>query len=298
VLGSQADALRYAQTTLDNLSRQLEREMAGGTNGAGPSASGSAGEEDPSNRLARAEGRAAAGNPVPGPGTNTQAGANASSGRETQMARGNSQSGQGSARDQQPGQPGRSAGQNPADNAGQRNGGGQAGGAHSPNPAPGSTPAAGGEQAQNGGAPEANGGANGRPGNGDRLRQIAEQLGRSNPAAGNGGPITGNDYTTWAQQLRDVQSVLDSPDLRNQLATVSDRAGQLRAAYRNGRRIPPPETIREQLLMPLSQVQVWVREELARQQNAESLVPLDRDPVPENYSELVRKYYEQLGSAR
>jgi hypothetical protein len=27
-------------------------------------------------------------------------------------------------------------------------------------------------------------------------------------------------------------------------------------------------------------------------------VPLDRDPVPDNYSELVRKYYEKLGSAQ
>ena len=27
----------------------------------------------------------------------------------------------------------------------------------------------------------------------------------------------------------------------------------------------------------------------------EALVPLDRDPVPNRYSELVRKYYEELG---
>jgi hypothetical protein len=50
--------------------------------------------------------------------------------------------------------------------------------------------------------------------------------------------------------------------------------------------------------MPLAQVRVWVREELSRQENANSLVPLDRDPVPENYSELVRQYYEKLGSAQ
>jgi hypothetical protein len=130
------------------------------------------------------------------------------------------------------------------------------------------------------------------------LRQIAEQLGRGDQAAGNGGPITGNDYAAWSQQLRDVESVLDSPDLRNQLATVRDRVGAFRAAYRNGRRIPSAETVREQLLMPLAQVQVWVREELARQENSGSLVPLDRDPVPEHYSELVRQYYEKLGSAQ
>jgi hypothetical protein len=50
--------------------------------------------------------------------------------------------------------------------------------------------------------------------------------------------------------------------------------------------------------MPLAQVRVWVQEELTRQENASSLVSLDRDPVPENYSELVRRYYEKLGSAQ
>jgi hypothetical protein len=129
------------------------------------------------------------------------------------------------------------------------------------------------------------------------LRQIAERLGRGDQAAGPGGPITGNNYAAWSQQLRDVESVLDSPDLRNQLATVRDRVGAFRAEYRNARRIPSAETVREQLLLPLSQVQVGVREELARQENSASLVPLDRDPVPGNYSELVRQYYEKLGSA-
>jgi hypothetical protein len=27
-------------------------------------------------------------------------------------------------------------------------------------------------------------------------------------------------------------------------------------------------------------------------------VPLDHDPVPDNYSELVRKYYEKLGGGQ
>ena len=177
-----------------------------------------------------------------------------------------------------------------------------ASGNNSPGQTPGTTPSPNGETAQNDETASATGSAEGGGGDGtaDRLRQIAEQLGRGDRAAGGtgGGPITGNNYAAWAQQLRDVESVLDSPDLRNQLATVRDRVGAYRTAYRNGRRIPPPQAVRDQLLLPLGQVQVWVNEELARQQNSASLVPLDRDPVPENYSELVRKYYEKLGSAQ
>jgi hypothetical protein len=41
-----------------------------------------------------------------------------------------------------------------------------------------------------------------------------------------------------------------------------------------------------------------IGEELAKRQSREALVPLDRDPVPGRYSELVRRYYEALGKDR
>jgi hypothetical protein len=225
VLGSQADALRYAQKELEDLSRQLARE-ASATNAEATGDHALASATATSNHLASVETGASARRPEPGT---------------------------------------------------------------APSEAP----------AQNDtGNPRATGGTAGNAGETQRLRQMAEQLGRDNPATDAGGPITGNDYASWSQQLRDVESVLDSQDLRNQLATVRDRVGAFRAAYRNGRRVPSTETVREQLLMPLAQVQTWVREELAREDNSGGLAPLDRDPVPEHYAELVRKYYEKLGSAQ
>ena len=163
----------------------------------------------------------------------------------------------------------------------------------SPNQRTDSTQSQQGELAQNG--DNANGGG---AGGGDRLRQFAEQLGRGDGALNNGGPITGNDYVNWSDQLRDVESVLEPGDLRNQLATVRDRVAAFRGEYRDRGQRPPVEAVRQQILMPLAQVRVWVQEELTRQENASSLVSLDRDPVPENYSELVRRYYEKLGSAQ
>jgi len=328
VLGSQADNLRYAQKELANLKRQLEQELGGGTNAPGQANAGRDGARDESNHLARAESGTAPGTAAGGTDTNGTAAANGNvPGHESSLAESNP-------RGQGHGQPNSSAGDQPG-NRGQRPNGergngqpastdnpqnGQAQGQgqgqgdtaagnqpasnnNSPGQTPGTIPSQNGETVQNGEAASATGGAAGGGGGGgtaDRLRQIAEQLGRGDRAAGGtgGGPITGNNYAAWAQQLRDVESVLDSPDLRNQLATVRDRVGAYRTAYRNGRRIPPPQAVRDQLLLPLGQVQVWVNEELARQQNSESLVPLDRDPVPENYSELVRKYYEKLGSAQ
>ena len=137
------------------------------------------------------------------------------------------------------------------------------------------------------------------------MTQLARNLNNNNQQAGgdgygnqNAGPITGGDYVNWADRMRDVEQALDPQDLRNQLTTVRERTSALRAQFRvNGRR-PDDKYVREQIIEPMTQVRVWLQEEIARQQNANSLVPLDRDPVPDSYSELVRKYYEKLGSAQ
>jgi hypothetical protein len=137
------------------------------------------------------------------------------------------------------------------------------------------------------------------------LTQIAQQfnnngsnVGSDAYGGGRGGPITGGNYVDWADRMRDVEQALDPQDLRNQLTTVRERTSALRAEYRLYGRRPDDNYVREQILVPMTQVRVWLQEEIARQQNANSLVPLDRDPVPDNYSELVRKYYEKLGSAQ
>jgi hypothetical protein len=41
-----------------------------------------------------------------------------------------------------------------------------------------------------------------------------------------------------------------------------------------------------------------VGQELLRHQSTEALVPIDRDAVPPQYAEQVRRYYERLGSGR
>jgi hypothetical protein len=124
-----------------------------------------------------------------------------------------------------------------------------------------------------------------------------QQLGgASGENAGANNPITGAGYANWADRMREVEQVLDSPDLRNQLAAVRERVGVFRGYYRQDGRGPSGELVRNQVLVPMAQARVWLREQIARLENANSLVPLDRDPVPEKYSDLVRSYYEKLGS--
>jgi hypothetical protein len=47
---------------------------------------------------------------------------------------------------------------------------------------------------------------------------------------------------------------------------------------------------------PLNELSRKIAEEIRRRTSPDSLVPIDRDPVPPEYSEAVRRYYERLGS--
>jgi hypothetical protein len=295
VLGSETDALRYAQRELDALTRQVERELGGaGTNATASSFGTNNGVASQSNLLARA-----AGNATRSGNTNSMATANG------RPPAGESQSPVNNSRNPQRGNS-TSPGQN--GNRGQPANGNSADQASAENQPPGEQPAAGGNNpgrgnqrqgnnTQNGdsqrGAQEAaRGDANGSRG---RLRQLAVQLGSN---AGDSGPITGGGYLYWSDRLRGVEQVVDQGDLRNQLATVRERVSAMRAEFRQSQRQPDADVVRQQIVVPLTQVRVWLQDELARRENADSLAPLDRDPVPDNYAELVRQYYEKLGSAQ
>jgi hypothetical protein len=52
------------------------------------------------------------------------------------------------------------------------------------------------------------------------------------------------------------------------------------------------------IVKPLVELRDSVNQELMRRQSAEALVPIDREPVPTEYAEQVRQYYERLGSGR
>jgi hypothetical protein len=122
--------------------------------------------------------------------------------------------------------------------------------------------------------------------------------GSQNNAGGDARPITGNDFTQWSDRLRDVEQLIDSQDLRSEVANARDQARRVRIETKRGQTKPDWANVELQVLKPLVEVRDQIREELARRSGENPLVPLDRDPVPGRYSELVRRYYEQLGRDR
>jgi hypothetical protein len=89
--------------------------------------------------------------------------------------------------------------------------------------------------------------------------------------------------------------MLDVPELRAEAARIRDRARAVRLELKRHSKEPQWDLVQMEIAGPLLQLRMRVSEELARRESKEALVPIDRDPVPTRYSELVRRYYEELG---
>jgi hypothetical protein len=354
VLGDETEALRLARKELDDLSRQLEKEMnqasenPPGTrnqnqNGQqGNSAKGSqqqlaqADQNGQSGGTADQQAQARQGQQ----GSSAQAGNQYAQqnqpGGQRQSRRGQGQQGQGQQDSQtaqqgqgQNGQQGRQNAQQPGQTPDQNGNAQQA--SNQPGAQPGNGQQ-GGQRAQaqanaNGGGQQQaqatpQDGQRNQPGaRGGRGRQRATLTGQPQgqqatassdapggirngraDAGGEGGgdntqdaPITGEGYADWSDRLRDVEELLDMPDLRGEVAQVRERARALRSEFKKHAKPPQWDVVQTQLAAPLMDVRNRLGEELARRESKDSLVPIDRDPVPQKYSELVRRYYEKLG---
>ncbi|MFT5467855.1 MAG: hypothetical protein ACI8UO_002962 [Verrucomicrobiales bacterium] len=110
------------------------------------------------------------------------------------------------------------------------------------------------------------------------------------------GPIMGEDWERFADSLRTVEEILEDPELRSDAAKVLDRARAMRVDYRRNDAPPQWDHVQTAVVDPLVELRARVTEELARKEKDNPLVPIDRDPVPGPYRELVRKYYEKLAT--
>lgn len=114
----------------------------------------------------------------------------------------------------------------------------------------------------------------------------------------NSNPLTGDNFREWSDRLRDVEEMVSDPELRADAARIRERARNLRAELKRHSAVPTWDLVRKQLAGPLAELENRVAEELLRRNSKKALVPLDRDPVPPQYSEKTRRYYEQLGSGK
>jgi hypothetical protein len=111
----------------------------------------------------------------------------------------------------------------------------------------------------------------------------------------NRGPLTGEEFNRWTERLRDVEELVDTPELRSAIAEAREQARLLRRDFRQEQKKPDWTVVELKIVKPLVEVRNRVAEELARRDSKDSLAPIDRDPVPNRFAESVRRYYEELG---
>jgi len=111
-------------------------------------------------------------------------------------------------------------------------------------------------------------------------------------------PITGEDFAGWSDRLREVEELIDDSGMRDDVAKARDRARGFRQEFKRERKKPDWAVLQLQVMKPLTEVRQKLADELARRESRDARVPLDRDPVPNRYSDLVRRYYEELGKEK
>jgi hypothetical protein len=111
-------------------------------------------------------------------------------------------------------------------------------------------------------------------------------------------PIAGEDFLDWSDRLRDVEEMIADPELRAEAARIRDEAKEIRKDVKRHSAEPNWDLVRVKVAEPLAELQQRVAEELLRRTTDDSLVPIDRDPVPAEYEQQVRRYYERLGAGR
>lgn len=281
VLGDDTEALRFAQNELDALTREVQREIDRAQAAESEAGNGRAGSETDE------EGGRYGPRRQPGQDDRQEA----SPGEEPAMAGGASGQEEGNNREARGGQSASELAQNDAEPSTTRPGEGRR---------PGESPdnrQGGGPRAEPG-TPDPSPPENRNPqgGRGGAFPDGFDWLlgGESRSGAGTG-PITGLDFAPWSDRLREVEETVDLPTLRDQIARTRERARELRREFRDDLTKPDWAVVELEVVRPLVEVRDLIREELARRDSTDELVPLDRDPVPGRYAELVRRYYEALG---
>jgi len=94
--------------------------------------------------------------------------------------------------------------------------------------------------------------------------------------------------------MREVEEMVSDPRLQAELAAIRDRARELRIEFKRHSKQPNWDLVRTRIYGPMRELEQRLSEELARRAPTDRLVPIDRDAVPAEYADLVRRYYEQL----
>jgi hypothetical protein len=96
--------------------------------------------------------------------------------------------------------------------------------------------------------------------------------------------------------MREVEDMLDDPDLSAEAARIRDRAEAARVDYIRHSKTPDWNKLQDMVAEPLAELRGRIAEEIRRKESPDALAPIDRDAAPPEFAEEVRLYYQRLGS--
>ncbi|TWT48188.1 hypothetical protein Pla22_51890 [Rubripirellula amarantea] len=131
--------------------------------------------------------------------------------------------------------------------------------------------------------------------NNDQRPSVINQLAANNES-GPASPVTGDGFREFSDSLRDVEEMVDRPELKSRAAQIRDRTREMRVDYRRNSKAPSTDKMEELIATPLRELRRDVAEELMRRSaERNAMVPIDRDPVPNQFNRSLEVYYKRLG---
>jgi hypothetical protein len=99
-------------------------------------------------------------------------------------------------------------------------------------------------------------------------------------------------------RLREVENLVPSGPLGEETTRIRQRAEEMRRDLQRHSKVPDPNDIDELIVRPLSDLARRMAAERIRLEGVDESVRLDKDPVPAEFAEEVREYFQRLGAGK
>ncbi len=110
-----------------------------------------------------------------------------------------------------------------------------------------------------------------------------------------GSAITGGGYEEWRDRLADLEAVVTDPEAQSAVARARRAGIEMRKDFKRHSKEPDQARIENEILRPLAEAATELDARLRELDREDPLAPVSRDPVPDRYNEIVRRYFEELG---
>jgi hypothetical protein len=120
------------------------------------------------------------------------------------------------------------------------------------------------------------------------------QGGGSNGTGSRNSAIVNEQFRGWSDRLHDLEAVIDDPRARSEVAKARKASTELRKDFKRHSK-DPAGAIQSEVLAPLAEARHALDERLRELNKENPLAAIGSDPVPDRYSEIVRRYFEELG---